>query len=117
MDGIEPETKFFVNHPNSDIVHATATILSKVYTLSRIHAAGGAFVETEQIKLKEIVPKTVFEYKNKVISVKLRDIQLKMKKAQDDKNFDLFEELQGTYIVYMDLKMRVAKLLGGRTIY
>lgn len=117
MDSIEPETKFFVNHPDNNVAHATATILSKIYPLSKIHAAGGAFVESELQKLKEIVPKTVFEYKSKVISVKLKEIQLKMKKAQDDKNFELFEELQTNFITYTELKKKVAKLLGGRTIY
>lgn len=117
MDGIEPETKIFVNHPDHNIVQATATILSRVYPLSRIHAHGGAYVESELDKLKEIVPKTVFEYKSKVISVKLKEIQIKMKRAQEEKNFELFAELQSNFMIYTELKKKVAKLLGGRTIY
>lgn len=116
MQGDVPDVKYFVNHPDNEIMQTSVTILSKVYPLSKIHAAGGAFVESEDLKLKEIVPKAVFEYKNKVLLTRIKGIQSMMKKAQDDHDFVMFAELQETFMGYFELKKKLAKLLGGRTI-
>lgn len=111
-----PDAKYFVNHPDHEISKSVADIFSKDYTLSRIHKAGGVFVETEEMKLREIVPKTVFEYKNKVILSKLKQIEAQLKKAQEENDFVLFDELQQSYISFTELKKKLSKLLGGRTI-
>ncbi len=116
MNGNIPDMKFFVNHPDPDITLATVSILAKVYTLSKIHAAGGAFVESEEFKIKDIVPKAVMEYKSKVINIGLKDLQTKMKKAQEDGDSKLFTELQIKYMRYTEFKKKLSFLLGGRTI-
>lgn len=114
--GIQIGEKYFINHPESDIVTAVADILSKTYTLSKIHSQGGVYIETEEMKIKELIPKAVDEYKNKVILTELRNILAKQKQAQDDNNKELFEELQEQYLLYTRLKQNLASHLGGRII-
>ncbi|HBX51267.1 MAG: DNA primase [Bacteroidetes bacterium RIFOXYA12_FULL_35_11] len=116
MDNQSYSQKHFVNHEDNEITNTAADILSKVYPLSKIHAAGGVFIELEEMKLERIVPKTIIEYKNKVILSRMKDVFAQMLKAQETGDKVLFEELQQSYIAFTELKKQLSELLGGRII-
>ncbi|MBU0765272.1 MAG: DNA primase [Bacteroidetes bacterium] len=111
-----PETRFFINHIDDEVRRIAADMLTPKYTLSKIHRKGGALVETEEMKLSEIVPKQIFEYKETLITKRMRETELKMKAAQEESRRDEFEELLQEYIILTQLKIMLAKNLGGRAI-
>lgn len=68
-----PDSKHFVNHPESEISQLAADLLSPGYTLSKIFQKGGILIETEEMKLKRIVPETIIAYKRKILEVAMKE--------------------------------------------
>jgi DNA primase len=78
-----PENKQFVYHADPQISKLAADLLSPSYTLSKIFKKGGVLIETEDMKLKQIVPETVVAYKRKILEIAQQDVSEKLKEVQD----------------------------------
>jgi len=76
-----PGDRHFVHHPNPAISAIAVDMLTEQYTLSRIWGKHGAFVETEEMKLKDIVPDTVLKFKSDKIKVMQKEKPLKKRAA------------------------------------
>ena len=68
-----------------EISKLAADLLSTSYTLSKIFKKGGANIETEEMKLKELVPDTIIAYKRKILEIAQKDAAEKLKDSQDKK--------------------------------
>ncbi|MFO7939830.1 MAG: DNA primase [Bacteroidales bacterium] len=79
-----PETKHFVNHPQQGISHLAADLLSPGYTLSKIFQKGGILIETEEMKLKRLVPETIIAYKRKILEMAMKEKTDSIKKMQNE---------------------------------
>jgi len=88
---ILPESKQFINHTDPEISNLAADLLSPSYTLSKIFKKGGILIETEEMKLKQIVPETIVAYKRKILEIAQQDSSEKLRIAQENKISD--EEL------------------------
>ncbi|OFX22836.1 MAG: DNA primase [Bacteroidetes bacterium GWA2_31_9b] len=88
---ILPESKQFINHTDLEISNLAADLLSPSYTLSKIFKKGGILIETEEMKLKQIVPETIVAYKRKILEIAQQDSSEKLRIAQENKITD--EEL------------------------
>ena len=87
----------FVHHQNEEINKTAIHLLSEKYELSNFWKRKQTFLETEEMKLKEIIIDVLLNYKLKRINFKLKEIDLKINKLQEEKeeNFkflDLFKE-------------------------
>lgn len=78
-----PDSKYFINHEDRKIREMTADMLSTPYTLSKVHARKGAFVETEEMKLKKMVPETLVSYKTKILRLAQKGKEKKLKDAME----------------------------------
>lgn len=78
-----PESKQFIYHADPQISKLAADLLSPSYTLSKIFKKGGVLIETEDMKLKQIVPETVVAYKRKILEIAQQDVSEKLKEVQD----------------------------------
>ncbi|MGE0089325.1 MAG: DNA primase [Bacteroidales bacterium] len=78
-----PENKQFIYHTDPQISKLAADILSPSYTLSKIFKKGGVLIETEDMKLKQIVPETIVAYKRKILEIAQQDVSEKLKEVQD----------------------------------
>ncbi len=96
-----PETKHFVNHPEQGISQLAADLLSPGYTLSKIFQKGGILIETEEMKLKRIVPETIIAYKRKILEMAMKEKTDSIKKMQN--NALQNEEVQQVQSEYMML--------------
>ena len=78
--------KQFVKHEDPEISKLSADLLSEPHTLSRIFASKQTYVETEDMKLKEIVPDVVLKFKGDKIKVRLKEIMAQLEEAvkEDD---------------------------------
>lgn len=79
------ENKHFIYHSDPEISKLAADLLSTSYTLSKIFKKGGANIETEEMKLKILVPETIIAYKRKILEIAQKDAAEKLKEVQEKK--------------------------------
>ncbi|MFP4024398.1 MAG: DNA primase [Thiohalospira sp.] len=83
--GEQLENKHFIYHSDPQISKLAADLLSTSYTLSKIFKKGGIFIETEEMKLKRLVPETIIAYKRKILEIAQSETGEKLKEAQHKK--------------------------------
>ena len=79
-----PANRHFVHHPDPAISAIAVDMLTEQYTLSSIWSSRGAYVETEEMKLKEIVPDTVLKFKSDKIKIMQKELRRAMAEAAGD---------------------------------
>lgn len=112
--GLIPGDRNFVHHANPAISAATVDMLTEKDTLSRIWGKHGAFVETEEVKFKEMVPDSVLKFKADKIKMMQKEIRKAMAEAGDDD--EKISALQEQYKVMTTLQKKISAGLGGRLI-
>jgi DNA primase len=110
------EGKYFINHEDKGIRNISADLLSISYDLSKIWRKHENYVETEEMKLKEILPETLIAFKNKRIILAIKEVQNRIKIAQEQNKLDKIEELQERFMILSNLKKQLSKDLGDRII-
>ena len=116
LEGQILESKTFVNSPDADISRITAGLITQKYELSKRYTKREVFLETEDMRLKAIVPEIVLTYKSKRIIIMLKDVQSQLLKAQAVGDHDLQLILQQQYVLLNGLKNELAKSLKNRII-
>ncbi len=79
------ESKHFIYHSEPQISKLAADLLSTSYTLSKIFKKGGANIETEEMKLKQIVPETIIAYKRKILEIAQSKAKEKLREVENEK--------------------------------
>jgi DNA primase len=108
---------FFRDHTDSKIVQLAADIMSEPHQLSGMWTRKDSFMESEQMKLKEIVPKLVNEYKGKKVKLLIQEVGKEMKKVQESGDSDRLMELMKQKMVLDQIKNAISKELGNRTLF
>lgn len=108
------DNKFFINHPENDISKAAADLISQKYEITFKKKTN--LIETEDMKLKSIIPDIVLTYKSKRINAMVKQLQLKLLQLQKDGQMDEFLEFQQQLIVLNGLKRELSKNLRDRII-
>ena len=91
-------------------------LLTSTHQLSKIWKKHDNLVETEDMKLKEIVPETINAFKNQKVLALIKDTQKQLKTAQETNDSDNILVLQQRYIILNELKRNLSKNLGDRII-
>jgi DNA primase len=112
--GLFPGEKHFVHHANPAISAIAVDMLTDQYTLSRIWSTRGAYVETEDMKLKEIVPDAVLMFKSSKIKMMQKEIRKAMAEAAGDD--DKIAALQERYKAMTSLQKKISSSLGNRIV-
>lgn len=110
------DEKYFINHQNESICKLAADLLTTSYHLSKIWERHGSYVETEEMKLKEIVPRTILEFKGKIIQKAIKEIQQNIKNAQEQNELEEIETFFKQLSALNELRRLVVNDLGQRTI-
>jgi DNA primase len=92
--GIFIEDSHFVKHSDPVISRLAADLLSEPHTLSRIFAAKQTYVETEDMKLRDIVPDALLKFKGDKIKIRLKDIMKQLEEAVKYGDRERIHELQ-----------------------
>jgi DNA primase len=108
--------RYFIHHVNETISRVAIELMTPSYGLSKIWARHDNYVETEDMKLKEIVPETVKAFKNKKVLDMIKETQKLLKEAQANNDTDNISILQQKFILLNDLKKKFSKDLGYRII-
>ncbi len=81
QQGIFPGDKQFIKHEDPSISRLSADLLSDSHELSRIWRDKQTYVETEEMKLKDLVPDVVLKFKSDKIKVRLKAIMSQLEEA------------------------------------
>jgi DNA primase len=92
--GIFPGDKQFVKHLDPAISRLSADLLSDSHELSRIWKDKQTYVETEEMKLRDIVPDVVLKFKSDKIKVLLKEIMTELEEAAKSGNTERVLALQ-----------------------
>ena len=114
--GIFPGDKQFVKHEDPEISSLSADLLSDSHELSRIWRDKQTFVETEDMKLKDIVPDVVLKFKSDKIKVRLKEIMIQLEaavKAGDNETVLALQKRDQNLKVALKL---ISKRLGNRIL-
>ncbi|MDX2443464.1 MAG: DNA primase [Bacteroidales bacterium] len=115
-DDIIPDQKHFTHHNNKEISEVCAQLLAPSYDLSKIWRKHDNYVETEEMILKEIVPETLFAFKNKKVMEATMQLHQSLEEAQENDDIVKIEAIQSRIVYLNNLKKELSKNLGHRTI-
>ena len=110
----EPEfdpMRFFTVHPNPQISQFASDIISERHPLSPFWERGGSHIEKEEDLLQVVVPKLVREYKLRVVSGMMGQIENRMKIADAAKDYDLSMDLQASHQKLKEIEKILCKQL------
>jgi DNA primase len=108
--------RYFIQHTNEAVSRTAIDLMTPLYGLSKIWAKHDNYVETEDMKLKDIVPETIKAFKNRKVLVMIKETQKQLKEAQANDDNDNISLLQQKFILLNDLKKKLSKDLGYRII-
>lgn len=106
---------FFGQHPDPQVSRLATDMLADKYVLSKYHSKTSK-VEEESDRLIELVPRVMFEYKNKLLLETIKDKMLELKKANEQNDIPLLEKLMQEIGTLNIIKSQLAKTLGERII-
>lgn len=105
-------SRFFTSHPNVQVSKLASDLISERYQLSKIHTKMQK-IETEEDRLKELVPRAVLELKNAIVNEQINALRGQMKTCTDEQMMNnLLQELNQLG----QLKKDLAKTLGERIV-
>jgi DNA primase len=107
---------YFINHTNNSLSKMVVDLITSAYDLSKIWKRYENFFETEEMRLKEIVPEAILAFKNEKVLKLIKETEDDLRYAQEQKNEERMQSLQVKFIVLNNLKMNLSKGLGDRII-
>ena len=114
--GLFPGDKHFVKHEDPEISQLSADLLSDSHELSRIWKNKQTFVETEEMKLREIVPDAVLKFKSDKIIAARKEIMTLLEEAVKEGDRDKILALQQRYNTLSTALGQISRQLGNRIL-
>jgi DNA primase len=114
--GLITGDKQFVKHEDPEISSLSADLLADSHELSRIWKDKQTYVETEEMKLKDIVGDAVLKFKSDKIMVKRKDIMTQLEEAVKANDIEKVILLQKRYANLSVALGYISKKLGNRIL-
>jgi DNA primase len=108
--------QLFIKHPDESLAQTVVDLITSAYDLSKIWKRRENFFETEEMRLKEIVPEAILAFKNEKVLKLIKETESDLRHAQELNNEVRIQSLQVKFIVLNNLKMNLSKGLGDRII-
>jgi len=110
------DAQYFTHHKDADICRIAVDLTTENYELSSIWRKNEVLPQTEDMKLREIVPELVMAFKNKKVIDMIKETQESIISAQKNHDVENLTLLQQKFIVLNNLKKNFSKKLGDRII-
>ena len=107
-------SRYFLAHPDPNISRLAANLISDKYQLSKYHTKFRE-LEQEEDKLDYLVPREIYSMKDAYILYKIKDIQAKIKEAQNKGDMEQIFDLMKQNAHLNEIKNVLCKELGERT--
>lgn len=108
--------RFFAHHADAPTSSFASDLLAEKYIESKRWSKAGAFVESEQQILDQIVPILIKEYKIKTIKIKQEELLSRIMDAYKNGEEQKYAELQAQYTRLNEVTKSLSKLHGFRAI-
>ena len=108
--------KQFVKHEDPEISSLSADLLADSHELSRIWKEKQTYVETEDMKLKEIVSDAVLKFKSDKIIIKRKEIMALLEEAVTANDTEQILILQKKYATLSTVLGLISRQLGNRIL-
>jgi DNA primase len=114
--GLITGEKQFVKHEDPEISKLSANLLSEPHQLSKIWKEKQTFVETEEMKLKEVVGDAVLKFKSdKIIKIQ-KEIKILLEEAQKANDMEKVQQLMKRYANLSVVLGLISRKLGNRIL-
>lgn len=107
--------RYFLAHPDPNISRLAANLISDKYQLSKYHTKFRE-LEQEEDKLDYLVPREIYSLKDAYILYKIKDIQTKIKEAQNKGDMEQIFDLMKQHAHLNEIKSVLCKELGERIV-
>lgn len=107
--------RYFVSHPDPVISQLAVDLVSDKYQLSKVHTKYQK-VETEIERLYDLIPRALFELKDAIISLQIKQLRENIKKASLANDMELLHQLMEQNTALYELKSTLAKCIGDRIL-
>jgi DNA primase len=114
--GLSTGDKQFVKHEDPEISSLSADLLADSHELSKIWKEKQTYVETEEMKLKEIVGDAVLKFKSDKIMIIRKEIMTQLEDAVKANNTEMVLMLQKRYSNLSVALGLISKKLGNRIL-
>jgi DNA primase len=114
--GLFPGDKHFVKHEDPEISRLSADLLADSHELSRIWKDKQTFVETEEMKLRDIVPDAVLKFKSDKIIERRKEIMSLLEEAVKTGEKEKILSLQKRYNNLSAALGLISRQLGNRIL-
>ena len=114
--GLITGEKQFVKHEDPEISSLSADLLSDSHELSKIWSDKQTYVETEEMKLKEIVGDAVLKFKSDKIMMKRKEIMILLEEAVKTNDTEKILLLQKRYTNLNVVLGLISRKLGNRIL-
>ena len=114
--GLFPDDKHFIKHEDPDISRISADLLADAHELSRIWRDKQTYVETEEMKLHDIVPDVVLKFKSDKIQAYRKEIMILLEEAVRNNDRERIIFLQTRFNNLSLALGHISKQLGNRIL-
>jgi DNA primase len=114
--GIITGDKQFVKHEDPEISSLSADLLADSHELSRIWKDKQTYVETEEMKLKEIVGDAVLKFKSDKIIKLQKELKILLEEAQKANDLEKVQQLMKRYANLSVVLGLISRKLGNRIL-
>jgi len=114
--GLISGDKQFVKHEDPEISSLSADLLADSHELSRIWKDKQTFVETEEMKLKEMVGDAVLKFKSDKIMIIRKEIMVQLEEAVKANDIEKVLQLQKRYANLSVALGAISRKLGNRIL-
>ena len=112
-----PTERFFTTNAEADISHTAADLLGPIPNLSKIWLKNETYVETEEMKLKFLVPQCVMAFKGTKVKKMLDQVKLEFQAAQKNNDSEGIKQCSLKLMALNNLKRSLSKEMGNRIIF
>ncbi|MBN2486603.1 MAG: DNA primase [Bacteroidales bacterium] len=112
------DTSFFILHEDIEVSTVSAEMLSEGYDdkMSKLWSKKDVQLETEEMKLKDIVPELIISFKNRKVLQLINETHSEIKHAQELNEMESIDLIIHKLQILNDLKRNISKKLGDRII-
>jgi DNA primase len=107
----EVDSRYFVNHPDSNISHVVVDFLSTPHKLSKIWEKHQAFSEEDADFLHRVVPKAIIVFKTKIMQLALKRLHDDLRKCDSKSQVNEINEILQRVKTLNDLQNTLSKEL------
>ena len=110
------QEKSFIKHEDPEISSLSADLLSEHHTLSKIYANKQTYIETEEMKMKDMVGDAVLKFKSDKIMIIRKDIMFQLEEAVKANDTEKVMLLQKRYANLSMALGAISRKLGNRIL-